>query len=58
MLENSNKYFEVLNDIKRILITASNKIVENNKWRSSFFDTLAKDLKINFSIIKVCQREI
>ena len=29
MLENNNKYFEVLNDIKKTLITTRNKIVEN-----------------------------
>ncbi|MCI8347785.1 MAG: hypothetical protein HFJ12_07605 [Bacilli bacterium] len=29
MLENNDKYFEVLNDIKKILITTRNKIVEN-----------------------------
>ncbi len=71
MLENSDKYFEVLNDIKRTLITTRNKIVENankdlilmyyniglklmenNKWGTSFIDTLAKDLKIEFPTIK------
>ncbi len=71
MLENSDKYFEVLNDIKRTLITTRNKIIENankdlilmyyniglklienNKWGSSFIDTLAKDLKIEFPTIK------
>lgn len=29
MLENNDKYFEVLNDIKKTLITTRNKIVEN-----------------------------
>lgn len=29
MLENKDKYFAVLNDIKRTLITTRNKIVEN-----------------------------
>lgn len=67
MLENNDKYFEVLNDIKKTLITTRNKIVENankdlvlmycniglklienNKWGSSFIDTLAKDLKMEF----------
>ena len=71
MLDSNNKYFEVLNDIKRTLITTRNKIVENankdlilmyyniglklienNKWGSSFIDTLAKDLKIEFPTIK------
>ena len=71
MLENSDKYFEVLNDIKRTLITTRNKIaesankdlilmyyniglklIENNKWGTSFIDTLAKDLKIEFPTIK------
>ena len=71
MLENSNKYFEILNDIKKTLITSRNKIIlnankelilmyyniglkliENNKWGSSFIDTLAKDLKIEFPTIK------
>ncbi len=69
--ENSNKYFEILNDIKKTLITTRNKIVENankdlilmyydiglklianNKWGSSFIDTLAKDLKIAFPTLK------
>ena len=71
MLENNNQYFEVLNDIKKTLITTRNKIIdnvnknlilmyykigikliENNKWGSSFIDTLAKDLKIEFPNIK------
>lgn len=71
MLENNDKYFEVLNDIKKTLITTRNKIVENankdlvlmyyniglklienNKWGSSFIDTLAKDLKIEFPALK------
>lgn len=29
MLENNDKYFEVLNDIKKTLITTRSKIVEN-----------------------------
>lgn len=29
MLENNDKYFEVLNDIKKTLITTRNKMVEN-----------------------------
>lgn len=71
MLENNDKYFEVLNDIKKTLITTRNKIVENankdlvlmyyniglklienNKWGSSFIDTLAKDLKMEFPTLK------
>ena len=28
------------------------KLIENNKWKSLFIDTLAKDLKIEFSTIK------
>ena len=71
MLENNDKYFEVLNDIKRALTITRNKVVENvnkelvlmyyniglklaenNKWGSSFIDTLAKDLKIEFPTLK------
>lgn len=71
MLENNDKYFEILNDIKKTLIITRNKIVENvnkdlilmyyniglklienNKWGSSFIDTLAKDLKIEFPTMK------
>lgn len=71
MLENNDKYFEVLSDIKQTLITTRNKIVENankdlvlmyyniglklienNKWGSSFIDTLAKDLKMEFPTLK------
>lgn len=71
MLENNDKYFEVLNDIKKTLISTRNKIVENankdlilmyyniglklienNKWGSSFIDTLAKDLKMEFPTLK------
>ena len=71
MLENNDKYFEVLNDIKKTLITTRNKMVENankdlvlmyyniglklienNKWGSSFIDTLAKDLKMEFPTLK------
>ena len=71
MLENNDKYFEVLNDIKETLTITRNKVVENvnkelvlmyyniglklaenNKWGSSFIDTLAKDLKIEFSTLK------
>ncbi len=71
MIENNDKYFEVLNDIKKTLIVTRNKIVENankdlvlmyyniglklienNKWGSSFIDTLAKDLKVEFPTLK------
>ena len=71
MLENSNKYLELLNDIKKTLIVTRNKIlenankdlvlmyyniglklIENNKWGSSFIDTLAKDLKVEFPTLK------
>ncbi len=71
MREDNDKYFEVLNDIKKTLITTRNKIVEtankdlvlmyyniglklieNNKWGSSFIDTLAKDLKMEFPTLK------
>lgn len=71
MIENNDKYFELLSDIKRTLTVTRNKIVENankelilmyyniglklienNKWGSSFIDTLAKDLKIAFPDIK------
>ncbi len=71
MLENNDKYFEVLNDIKKTLMITRNKIVENankdlvlmyyniglklienNKWGSSFIDTLAKDLKMEFPTLK------
>lgn len=59
-MNNNEKYFEVLNDIKKTLLSTRNKIVENankdlvlmyyriglkliqyNKWGSSFIDTLA-----------------
>ena len=71
MIESKDKYFEVLNDIKKTLIVTRNRIVENanrdlvlmyyniglklienNKWGSSFIDTLAKDLKIEFPTLK------
>lgn len=71
MLENNDKYFEVLNDIKKTLMTTRNRIVENvnkdlvlmyysiglklienNKWGSSFIDMLAKDLKREFPTLK------
>ena len=71
MLENNEKYFEVLNDIKRTLVVTRNKIVENankdliimyyniglklienNKWGTTFIDTLAKDLKTEFPTMK------
>ena len=71
MLGNNDKYFEVLNDIKKTLMTTRNRIVENinkdlvlmyysiglklienNKWGSSFIDMLAKDLKREFPTLK------
>lgn len=71
MIESKDKYFEVLNDIKKTLIVTRNRIVENanrdlvlmyyniglklienNKWGSSFIDTLAKDLKVDFPTLK------
>lgn len=71
MLENNDKYFEVLNDIKKTLVVTRNKIVEsankdliimyyniglklieNKKCGSSFIDTLAKDLKMEFPTLK------
>lgn len=71
MIENKDKYFEVLNDIKKTLIITRNRIVENanrdlvlmyyniglklienNKWGSSFIDTVAKDLKVEFPTLK------
>lgn len=71
MIESKDKYFEVLNDIKKTLIITRNRIVENanrdlvlmyyniglklienNKWGSSFIDTLAKDLKVEFPTLK------
>lgn len=71
MLENNEKYFEVLNDIKKTLITTRNKIVENankdlvlmyyniglklienNKWGSSFIDILARNLKLEFLTLR------
>lgn len=71
MIDNNDKYFEVLNDIKKTLIVTRNrvvenvnkelilmyyniglKLIENNKWGSSFIDTLAKDLKMDFPTMK------
>lgn len=71
MLENNDKYFEVLDAIKKTLISTRHKVVENankklilmyyniglkllenNKWGSSFIDTLAKDLKMEFPTLK------
>ena len=68
MLENNDQYFEVLNDIKRTLITTRNKIVENankdlvlmyyniglklienNKWGSSFIGYFSKRFKNRIS---------
>lgn len=71
MIENNDKYFEILNEIKKTLISTRRKIVENankdlvlmyyniglklienNKWGSSFIDILSKDLKIEFPTLK------
>ena len=71
MLENNDKYFKILNEIKRTLITTRNKVIENankdlilmyynigkkllenNKWGTTFIDTLARDLKMEFPDIK------
>ena len=71
MMENNEKYFKLLNDIKNTLVVTRYKIVENankelvlmyyniglklienNKWGSSFIDILAKDLKIEFPDLK------
>lgn len=71
MMENNEKYFKLLNDIKNTLVVTRYKIVENankelvlmyyniglklienNKWGSSFIDILAKDLKIEFPNLK------
>lgn len=71
MLEDNEKYFEILNDIKKTLIFTRNKVIENankelvmmyynigvkllenNKWGTSFIDTLAHDLKIEFPNLK------
>lgn len=71
MIENNEKYFKLLNDIKNTLVVTRYKIVENankelvlmyyniglklienNKWGSSFIDILAKDLKIEFPNLK------
>jgi len=71
MIQNEEKYFEILNDIKRTLITTRNrvientntelilmyykigiKLIENNKWGSSFIDNLARDIKLEFPNLK------
>lgn len=71
MLENNDKYFEILEDIKKTVLITRNKVVtnankelilmyydiglkliKNNKWGSSFIDTLAKDLKMQFPNLK------
>lgn len=70
-MENDEKYFEILNDIKNTLISTRSriieninkdlvlmyyniglKLIENNKWGSSFIDTLAKDLKSSFPTLR------
>lgn len=71
MLENQEKYFEVLEDIKKTLMVTRNRVIENankelilmyysigtkliknNKWGTSFIETLARDLKISFPTLK------
>ena len=34
MIENSEKYFEILNDIKKTLYVTRNKIIENSTIRN------------------------
>ena len=46
MIENVNK------DLILMYYNIGLKLIENNKWGSSFIDTLAKDLKIEFPTIK------
>lgn len=53
MITTRNKVIENVN--KNLIIMYYNigfKLIENNKWGSSFIDTLAKDLKIEFPNIK------
>ena len=51
IVENANK--ELILMYYRIRM----KLIENNKWVSSFIDKLAKDLKIEFPDIKyVCKK--
>ncbi len=71
MIENSDEYFELLNDIKNTVITTRKKVVmnankelilmyynigrrliEHNKWGTSYIDTLAKDIKMEFPNLK------
>ena len=71
MIESNDKYFEVLEDIKKTVFITRNKVLANankelifmyhdiglkliqhNKWGSSFIDNLAKDLKIQFPNLK------
>ena len=46
IVENANK------DLVLMYYNIGLKLIENNKWGSSFIDTLAKDLKIEFPILK------
>lgn len=46
IVENANK------DIVLMYYNIGLKLIENNKWSSSFIDTLAKDLKIEFPTMK------
>lgn len=53
LLVTRNKVIENAN--KELILMYYNiglKLLENNKWGSSFIDTLAKDLKIEFSNVK------
>ena len=48
MLDNNDKYFELLNDIKMTLISTRNKIVENaNKDLILMYYNIGLKLKIN-----------
>ena len=70
MIDNE-KYFDLLEEIKKTLIVTRNKVIENankeliimyynigvkllenNKWGTSFIDKLAKDIKMEFPNIK------
>ncbi len=44
--ENANK------DLVLLYYNVGLKLIENNKWGSSFIDTLAKDLKMEFPTLK------
>lgn len=48
MLESNDKYFEILNDIKRTLIVTRNKIVEKaNKELISMYYSISSKLIMN-----------